>query len=111
MLHAAERFQVFPENSRRREQGVPAGEQHIVDFRVLPDIVQNFVASARGLPTFLFLKAYHALAETMTAVHGAGAGRENQRRLAVFMLEAVQNRVGALAAGIKAPHGPARTFF
>ena len=90
MLHAAQLLQVFMEHGRGVEQGVAAGKQNIADLVMLADIRQDLVAPRLRFPAF---QTHQALAEAMAAVHGAGIGGENQRRLSVLVLQACQHRI------------------
>ena len=78
------------EHGRGVEQGVAAGKQNIADLVMLADIRQDLVAPRLRFPAF---QTHQALAEAMAAVHGAGIGGENQRRLSVLVLQACQHRI------------------
>ena len=97
VLDGAERLQVLPDAAVLVDQGVAAGEQHVVDLRMGADVGRHLAQVACD---FIGVAAHHALAEAVAAVHRALVGGQHQRGLPVLVLHARDHGVPGLPAGV-----------
>ena len=83
-------------------EGVPAGNQDVVDLLVFRHIGHGLVYPLVQLRVG---EAHHPLAETVAAVHGALVGGQEQGRLGVLVLQTLDFGVVRLAAGVRFASG------
>ena len=95
-------IQILPDHIILIDEGIPARQEDIVDLGMGLHILCHTQDLLRHLIMGI---ADHPLAETMTAVHGALAGRQHERRLGVLVLHTGQYRVVRFTARILMPVG------
>ena len=84
MFDIDELFQVAADHRIAVQEGVATGNERVADFRVLPDVIGHLRHVISGL---VVGDPHQAFAETVTAVHGAAVGGQDQHRLIVLVLQ------------------------
>ena len=92
-----ERFQVHFDILIRIHQRISAGQENIIDLRMLCHILCHLLNMLRG---FMLRVSHHPLAEAESAVHRALIRSQDQCRLAVLVLHAADHGIIRLPARI-----------
>ena len=98
MADGAECFQIPAYGLVAVQKGIPAGYEHIGDFRVGTDVGSHLVHISGCL---VIGDSHQPFSETVPAIHGAPVGGQDECRLGVFVLQAGKHGVVRFSAGIK----------